>query len=364
MIKNYYTKEKTVKEAVSELTDKINVEEVKAMVYFASSIYDQSLLASELNDKLTGVDVFGCSTAGELVNGDMFQHAIVAMTFDKEDIEDLNIEIIENLSNDLPKKMKKTFQSFSEHFGPLDRLSHKDYVGIVLTDGTSGKEEEVNDQIGNLTNIPFIGGSAGDDLNFQSSFVYANGKVYENATLLALLKPKRAYEIVKTQSFTSLNKTLTATKVDEKNRTVIEFDHQPAAEAYANMLGISKETLADHFMTNPVGLKTGEDFYVRSPQQLNGDSIVFYCNILEGMEVELLQSTNIIEDTKKSLGDLRQEASGIIDFQCILRALELRGNNKTKAYGEIYSVPTIGFATYGESYIGHINQTSTILVFE
>ncbi len=57
--------------------------------------------------------------------------------------------------------------------------------------------------------------------------------------------------------------------------------------------------------------------------------------------------------------------SAIINFHCILRTLELEQKNLTEEYGRIFSgIPTIGFSTYGEEFIGHINQTSTMLVFQ
>jgi len=50
---------------------------------------------------------------------------------------------------------------------------------------------------------------------------------------------------------------------------------------------------------------------------------------------------------------------------CILRTLELESKGITEAYGKLFTdIPTIGFSTYGEEYIGHINQTSTMLVFK
>ena len=57
--------------------------------------------------------------------------------------------------------------------------------------------------------------------------------------------------------------------------------------------------------------------------------------------------------------------SGIINFSCILRAQELEEKNQTEAYGKIFAgIPTIGFNTYGEELIFHINQTATMLVFK
>ena len=56
---------------------------------------------------------------------------------------------------------------------------------------------------------------------------------------------------------------------------------------------------------------------LRSPQRVEGQSIVFYCQIKEGMQLEVLHATNTAGDTraalarkKSSLGNI----AGLIDF--------------------------------------------------
>jgi hypothetical protein len=126
------------------------------------------------------------------------------------------------------------------------------------------------------------------------------------------------------------------------------------------------EELPEYFMSNPVGLMIDGSIFVRSPQMIKSDSIVFYCAVKQGMTVELLKSSNIIEDTSKEINKIIEktpEPAGLINFNCILRTLELEQNNKTKEYGEIFSsFPTVGFSTYGEQLKGHINQTATMLL--
>ena len=121
-------------------------------------------------------------------------------------------------------------------------------------------------------------------------------------------------------------------------------------------------------MSNPVGLVIDEEPYVRSPQRIDDDSMHFYCNVMEGMELNLLESSDIVNDTKAAVEEKKAQLkniSGIINFHCILRTLELEKKGMTDAYGKIFTdIPTIGFSTYGEEFIGHINQTSTMLVFE
>ena len=121
-------------------------------------------------------------------------------------------------------------------------------------------------------------------------------------------------------------------------------------------------------MADPFRIMIGAEPYVRSPQQSQGKSMVFYCNIKQGMELHILESKNIVKDTseviqlkKKNLGNI----SGLINFHCILRTLELEHHGQMDDYGRIFAdIPTIGFSTYGEAYLGHVNQTSTMLLFK
>ena len=56
--------------------------------------------------------------------------------------------------------------------------------------------------------------------------------------------------------------------------------------------------------------------------------------------------------------------SGLLNFNCILRTLELEATNQTEAYGKVFDdIQTVGFSTYGEEYMGHINQTATMVLF-
>ncbi len=298
----------------------------------------------------------------------MLKNSVVVMAFNSEIIGDVKIEILENL-NESKNEINKAFVGFENHFGePVQNMDFQKYVGLILIDGLSGAEEKVMDNLGDLTNVLFIGGSAGDDLKFQTTYVYANGKAYTNAALLALMKPNVKFSFIKTESFCSLSNPLVATKVNEAERTVIEFNNKPAVQAYAEALNIPVEKAANRFMRNPVGLMMDTEPYVRSPQQVKGDNLVFYCNILEGMELSLLESGDIIADTKQAIADTQQELgsiSALISFNCILRTLELEQKGLMGEYGKIFSeIPTIGFSTYGEEYIGHLNQTATMLAFQ
>ena len=331
------------------------------VVYFASTCHSLAALSAAMKAAFPRAASIGCTTAGEISSGKMATCSMVAMALPREIVSAAATAVVEDLKS--PLAVSAALESLSAQMGgPLSELDLDTHVGLILADGMSGAEEAIVERIRDLTDIPLVGGSAGDDLAFRATLVAANGGTFEHAAVLALLRVPAGYRIIKTQSFRLLGKTLTATEVDEANRTVRRFNGVTAAEAYAQALGIDRADVAARFMTNPVGLMVGDELFVRSPQRVLEDgSIVFYSRIREGAELELLESTDIIADTGKALEGSHR---ALIVFNCIWRTLQLQEEGQCEAFGALFAnTPSVGFSTYGEAYLGHVNQTATMLAF-
>lgn len=345
--------------AINELASTLCVTDPSLVIVFFSGRHAAADVAKRVKAAWPGAQSIGCSTSGEIASGAMTDGGIVAMVIDKATAPEVKIALVDDMSN--PESVNAACQAL----GSIVSGDHEKHVGIVLMDGVSGKEEVVMDRLGDLTDLRFIGGSAGDDLAFKATQVIVDGQAYSNTAVLAVMHVPAGYRIIKTQSFCRAGKTLTPTKVNAEIREVIEFDGKPASQAYMEAVGAANlEQAVGRFMSNPVGLMNGDDPYVRSPQAFDGNSLKFYCAVSPGVSLELLQSTDIVADTGKALAEANTDGKviGIINFNCILRTLELKSLNKTKEYGDLFTkVPTIGFSTYGEADIGHINQTATMI---
>jgi hypothetical protein len=365
-IRNAYAENQPLDRAIETITAALAGFEPALLLFFASPLFEGAAVSAAMADAFPRATVFGCSSAGELTSGRMLKNSLSALAFSREAMGDACISVVDNMNNGMD--VDSAFSVFEEHYGvsshDLDPARH---VGIVLVDGLCRREEVLMDRIGDLTMVNFIGGSAGDDLQFRQTQVYANGRAYTNAAVLALVRPLIPFTFVKTQSFVPLEKKLLVTAANEEAREVISFNGKPAAQAYAEALDVTLEEASRRLKHNPLGLIIDGVPFVRSPQRIQGSSMFFYCGIREGMELSLLEATDIIADTRAALDEVRRKIgplSGLISFNCIMRIQELEQNGLTDQYGALFSdVPTAGLGTYGEQFIGHINQTATMLVF-
>ena len=347
------------RQAIGQLRANLGTDQPRLVVFFASPCHDPATIACGMRAAFPTATLLGCTTAGEIASGKMLKQSIVAMAFGTEIVADVHVEVVHGLRSGVD--LRKAVAGFSRHFGEsLSELDFRTHAGLVLCDGLSGAEEEIMEQLGVATHLLFVGGSAGDDLQFKTTHLFVDGEVVTDAAILAVLKVTTEIDVIKTQSFRILDRTLQVTRADEASRTVFEFDGKPAVAAYAEAVGTSVDKVSDEFMRHPVGLVAAGSPFVRSPQKVQGDSIVFYCNLKEGMKVNLLESTDIVGDTQAAVAAKEREwgkIAGLINFHCILRTLELESRGLTEAYGHIFdTIPTIGFSTYGEAFLGHINQ--------
>ena len=80
-----------------------------------------------------------------------------------------------------------------------------------------------------------------------------------------------------------------------------------------NGLAVSNFTIAS----------TPRSFDLASNDWKDGDALKFYCVGSPGVDLNLLQSTDIIADTRQALADTNSDGRviGILNFNCILRTL-------------------------------------------
>jgi hypothetical protein len=351
-------------QAVSDLRAQCGDRQPGAVIFFASSVYDPEAVSQGLQTAFPCSCVVGCSSVEELTNGRNMTGSIAAMFLDAEIVEDAAAVVLENIS--LGVCVRDAFSRMEKHFqSPLSSLDVHTHVGLVLVDGLTSAQERLMERIGDATDLLFVGGSSSASQESDSTHVLANGQAYRDSAVLALWRLKNPFEILKTQSFRTTGKTLVPTAVEENLRRVIEFDHQPAAGAYSAALGLTREEAASQFFRNPLGLMFEGEPFVRSPQMFEGDAMRFFCQIRRDQKLAVLEATDMVNDTRRVIEARRAagEIRGILEFQCIRRSSQLHEEGRMDEYGAIFSgIPRIGFSTFGEEYLGHLNQTSTMLL--
>ncbi|WP_024287951.1 FIST signal transduction protein [Cellulomonas sp. KRMCY2] len=363
--------EEVVAAITAVLRDGLAGQPATVVLFFASASYDPSELAGPLNASFPEAAVLGCSTAGEFTDTASSTGGVSAIALPTS-ILARGAAALVDLSTDPAGAIATATRAVEAALGTeLRRLDPTRHLGFVLIDGLHGAEEVVNEALGNAAPLlDVVGGSAGDDLAFAETWVSVGDQVSRCGAALVVCETTGPFTVLKTCTFESTAKKLRVTRADVAARTVYEFDGRPATEAYAEAIGCRPGDLDSAiFMEHPVGLMVDGVPFIRSPQQVTSDGgIKFYCQVLDGMEVEVMQSGDIVSETSAALAaavdGLGGSASAGVLFNCILRRLELDAKDETQAFVDTFAgIPVAGFHTYGESWLGHMNQTLTGVLF-
>ncbi len=354
--------------AVNELKEQIEQTNAALIILFFSARYCFKTLTCSLSKHFPDSKIIGCTTAGEIGIKGYSQHSMSAASFSSEQFA-ISADIYQHLSDlELKKWHDTTVKLHSQHKNKLDKnlKDHYKSFSLLLVDGMSKHEEPLTQVLANaIPGIPLAGGSAGDDLQYDKSFVLYKGQVFSNSAVLILISTDQAFEILKSQNIKASDKRMVVTHAIPEQRTITEINGLPAADEYARHLGLpnSQYLTTEILAAHPAVVVIGDSEYVRSIQQVNPDgSLVFYCAIDTGIVIRIGYSVDLISSLQNSFREIKDQLEDIqvtLTFDCILRRVELEEKGLLAPVSYMLSEQNcIGFSTYGEQINGlHVNQT-------
>ena len=361
------SKATTAATAVAEIASRLPPDGLALILVFVSPWYNPHEFIAEVAKSFGDAPVFGCTTAGELSPDGWGDNSVVALGFFAQDftvvarpfldLANFRVEDGRRLSAELRQELARLI--------PEAEGQHS--FGLLLIDGLCQREEAVMSAIyASLDNIPVVGGSAGDGLRFEKTWVFYDGQAHTDAAILILLKTSLPFRLFKCDNFEPTSIKMVVTEADIERRVVKEINAEPAAEEYSRAVGIMDAKLdAFSFASHPVLVRVGGAYYARSIQRMNPDgSLSFFCAIDEGMVLTAARAHNPIGATLDLFSKTQAEIGDVslyLGFECVLRRLDAEQHQFARDMSELYRANrVVGFHTYGEQYRSmHVNQTLT-----
>jgi len=336
------------------------------LLLFSSSRYDLAALAAAINRRSEGLCVVGCTSSGEITPQGIAEGTITAIGFPASHFT-LNAVRFDHLDSFDASNAQSVIRGLVADAAEASRglgtaISR---AAIFLVDGLSHREEmltvTVQDALGD---IPLIGGSSGDGLDFRETFIFQDGAFRRDAALVAILSSSRPMKVFRSQHYQPGTVKMVITGADPVGRVVTEINAEPAAAEYARLTGVSVDQLGPSvFASRPPMVRAGGEYYVRSIQTANPDgSLTFYCAIDEGVVLTLGEGRDILKGLETLFDELDAAVAGIdriVGFECVLNKVEVEQRQLTRKVSTMFVERRVtGFNTYGEQFHAlHVNQT-------
>ena len=329
-------------------------------VVFISIRQDIDAVSNLLDQQ--GILIFGATSSGEFIDGDISNGGIAVLLMD---INPANFEILlhdyrdkepEAVASEMALKAKERFKnpsiilSASFHAPGESVFLLGDHL-IRAIESVAGKETTV------------WGGRAGDDFIFDETVVFTNQRSTKRGIIMLVFDGDK---IIVTGEAASGQKPVGTEKLITKavGNWIYEIDNKPAAEMVLKYLGLNlSPEEAETF--NPSGM--GIAFSVSRDKgaavirgvgmfNWNDKSVSILGGINEGDKVRftLPPDFEVVEEVRLNAEKIQQdempEADALLMFSCIGRLTQFGplAGDEIEGVRKAFNVPMAGFFTYGE----------------
>jgi hypothetical protein len=324
------------------------------------------------------ISIFGSTTAGEFIDGEIGEESAVIM------LTDIKRDYFKLLCEETGGRKTR---DIAKLIGNQGYKLFKNPAFIVVSGGISTDGEMIVKGIEDAAGqeVTIFGGLAGDDFEMTGTYVFTNQNYNING-LVTLVLDEDHIQVkgLATSGWQPVGTVRTITK--SEGNIVYTIDDQPALDVIVKYMGVNKnldemkEVIINVGSEFPMQLqREGAEPVIRAPLFANKDDRSLVCagSVPQGSKVRfsLPPDDSIIEKVIKECTAVKENempvADAMIMFSCKARHLSLGPmvSSEIDHVKDVWGAPMAGFFSYGE--IGKAtkgkhefhNNTCSIVVF-
>ncbi len=349
-------KGKTTEEFKSAFQQSIAADFKPTLAIVFLSIKQDREAICEIFDK-EGIAIFGATTAGEFIDGDIEEGSVTAMLLDINPAH-FRIHFLETGVH--------TTHENAIQIGVVGKETFVNPAFIIASGWLHVDGEEIPKGIieGFGNEVTVFGGMAGDDLALEAPLAFTNNKGSSNG-LLALIIDEDNIDVrgIATCGWKPIGTTKTVTK--SNGNIVYTIDDKPALDMVMKYLGVeidldsNKEVVTNISSYYPLQLeRENMSPVIRTAMFANKEDRSLICagNVPQGSRVRFSLPPDfdaidtVVKECESLKDENQQQADALIMFSCISRHLSfgLMMSEEIERVQQVWNAPMVGFFCYGE----------------
>jgi hypothetical protein len=352
-------------------------DEPKLVVVFCSAAYVAAELLAAIREHTGDVPLIGCTTAGEIAPGGAGDRGVVVTI-----IGGPGFRVATRAAFAGAGRLRDAGANVARASRSVTGCEHR--VLMLLSDGLAADDQQdvVRGAYSVLgSEIPLVGGCAGDDLRMARTFQFHNDRVLTDAVVGVAIGSDAPLGIGVAHGWQRVGEPVVVTS--SEGTRVRTLDDRPALDVYLERLGAPAEARSEpgaftqFALTHPIGLVRhrgeGQVRFVGVPDfgegslgcsaQIPPGGLAWF---MEGDGASALAATDAAcTDALAPLGG--RPPLGMLAFDCIGRRVLIEGE-VDRVEARASGAPVAGFFTYGEiarthGLAGFHNQALVVLAF-
>ncbi|WP_179345520.1 FIST signal transduction protein [Winogradskyella ursingii] len=303
------------------------------------------------------ISIFGATTSGEFIDGDIEEGSATVMLLDINP-NFFKLKFFETGA-------QTTFEN-AKQLGVEGKNTFQNPAFIIVSGWLSNDGELIIDGIteGCGKEVTIFGGMAGDDMLLEGPIAFTYGKSSDQG-LLGLIIDEDKVEIngIATCGWKAIGTTKTITKSDKN--VIYTIDDKPALDMIIKYLGVDYDFSTGNEIVTQIGAyyplqmeREGVAPVMRTAMLANREDRSLICagTVPQGSKVKFSLPPDfdaiehVIEECKEVKNERQNQADALIMFSCISRHLSfgILMTEEIEQVKQVWDAPMVGFFTYGE----------------